>query len=214
MRALTIGDLLTEFEPRLKAARTADERVIPFERRTVRPAPSAPSPPPDPAAKLQEAYERGKKEGREAALAECENKLRDYGLESARRRTEERERWTAEQAAVLATQFQDAWATFESRLTGTISRLLEPVLADTIRREALQQFVAHLDAIIKNGDQPVLRIGGPADLLDAIRSKIGNGMVSLQYVPQAGSELRLMGSQLVLETQIQAWIDRIKQAAL
>jgi hypothetical protein len=211
MRARTIGDLLAEFEPQRKPGQTVPDRVVAFERRNVRPTAPAVPLPKEPS-KEEEAYERGKKDGHAAAISDCENKLREYGLESARRRAEERERWVAEQASVLARQLQDGLTELEARLSGTIGRLIEPWLVDKIRQEALDGFIIQLNQVIRDNNRSILRIGGPIDLLDAIRSKIDGKAAAVQYVAQAGCEVRLVSDQVILETQMQVWIDRLKQA--
>jgi hypothetical protein len=208
MNARTIGDLLMTFDPGGGTTPAAGERVVPFERRA---APATPPPRNDAAAKIDDAYERGKQDGRAAAIAECEDRLREYAAASAKRRADERERWVAEQSTVIADQLTSSWDRFEATFTGTLARLLEPFLAGAIEQQALYEFILHLEAVVRKPGDAALRIAGPSDLLEAIKAKVGGGSVALEYVTDTRCEVRLATDQAILETQMHAWIDRLKQ---
>jgi hypothetical protein len=214
MSGRSISDLLMEFEPRRKPSPLPGplptaERVVPFERR-VMPTPATPEA--DLKVKIEEAYLRGKADGRMAAIADCDEKLKEYALAALKQSGEDRERWVREQSGVIVERLEAAWKELETGITDTLARLLEPVLVGAIRQQALHEFVAHLNAIVNDGDKSALRISGPADLLGAVRSRLAGSRLTVDYVTQARSEVHLTSNQAVLETQMQVWIERLKQA--
>jgi hypothetical protein len=209
MSARRIGDLLMEFDTKRPGpAAASKERVVPFQPR----GQAAAAPPADVAAKVEEAYLRGSKEGRAAAMAEFETKLKEYVVASGKRSAEERERWVAEQASVIAEQIKTSWEQFESSLTGTLARLLEPFLSEAIRQQALSEFTVHLEAVAKDPSSPVLRVSGAPDLLDAVKARVGRGAVAIEYVTDSNCEVRLTSNQLIMDTQMRAWTSRLRQA--
>jgi len=207
MSARTIGDLLMTFDVKPEPIVAPKSRVVPFEPRPA----AAPPRQKDAAAKVEEAYERGRQDGHAAAVADCEAKLKEHAIALIKRNADERERWLAEQSSVLAEQLTTTWVQFESALAGTLARLLEPFLTGAIHQQAIREFILHLDAVVKEPTNAVLQISGPADLLDAIKAKVDVGPVAVQYVPNTRCEVRLTSDHAIVETQMAAWIKRLKQ---
>lgn len=204
--AKTIGDLLVEFDSSNK--RPPPERVLPFIRSRVAAAP----PPPEPteAEKIEAAYQRGQAEGRAAAQAEHDAKTAEEKIRYGIRMTAERQCWVREQGTLLADRIADSCRELEYGLAETVAQILEPFLISVLRQRAVSSFTEQLKALLSDRAMPVLRINAPPDLIEALRVKLGAAAPTIEYVPSDHPEIHVVADQTVIETQIQAWIDRIR----
>lgn len=205
----TIGDLLVEFDSSDQRLRA--DRVVPFIRNRFA---GGATPPPKPedsrAEQIEEAYQRGLAEGRAAAQLEHDTKAAEDKIRYGIRMSAERQVWVREQGTVLADRIAEGYRELEHGLAETVSQILEPFLISVLRQRAVSSFTEQLKVLLADRAMPVLRINAPADLIEAIKSKIGNAAVSIEYVTTDNPEIHVIADQTVIETQIQAWIDRIR----
>ena len=62
--------------------------------------------------------------------------------------------------------------------------------------------------------RPVIRISGPSDLLELVRTKLGVRSVAVELRATHAAEVSIIVDELVLETQIKLWAERMKFAVL
>ena len=209
MSARTLGDLLTRFSPDKGSVGAGDaERVIPFERRAAATASRQESV----EDKVAEAYRQGEREGHAAAMAEYEARLKEVAALDAQQRSDERDRWTVEQADTLAASLKSGYQELEANLAGSLARILEPLVGKFITREAVDEFVAQLGVLVSDPSNPPVRISGPGDLLVVVRRKLADSPVQVRCVPDDSCELRVVCDQTIVETHLRAWTDRLKAA--
>ncbi len=157
-------------------------------------------------------YERGLAEGYAVAKAEFDKKIELEQQSFADRVAEERQKLLNETATKLAADVTEAGNELQSKIAGVTARILEPMILNVAQRQAVNNFIDHLSSISTDVRRPVLRLTGPAELLELIRTKLGVRAIAIELRPGPEVEASITIDQVVLETQLQAWTDRLKMA--
>ena len=157
-------------------------------------------------------YERGLAEGYARAKAEFEQKLEREQQAFAERAADERQKLLNETAAKLAADVTEVGNELQNKIAGVAARILEPMILNIAQKQAVTNFIDHLSSITTDVRRPVLRLTGPAELLELIRTKLGVRAIAIELRPGPEIEASITVDQVVLETQLQAWTDRLKMA--
>jgi hypothetical protein len=206
-----IGRLLTQFDPSgreklAEKARITERAPPPKEPRLEAAAPAKTEPSVN---LLDEAYRRGYAAG----VANSEAKLAEERVHSAVRLGEERAKWSDRQALAIVTGLAESCRELEANIAGSLARILQPFLADEIREKTIAALVDHISALTSDPSRPAFRITGPSDLLEVVRRKLATmRTVGIVYETADIAEVRLVADQTVIETQMLAWIGRLKEA--
>jgi hypothetical protein len=208
-----IGKLLTQFD--------ANGRVKPAEKPKIpepaakpkeikrEPPPPAPRNETPPVNLLDDAYRRG----HVAGLAEGDAKLAEERVHGAIRLGEERAKWSDQQAVAIVNGFTAACRELETNIASSVARILQPFLADAVRDKAVAALVQQISALTCNSPVPVFRISGPDDLLDLVKAQLDTARrTGIEYQATDALEIRVVADQTVIETQISAWTERLKEA--
>lgn len=210
MSARSIGELLVELGPRaVPVKERSSERVVPFDRTMLAAAPVRQE---EAKEKLDEAYQRGRRDGHATAVAEYESQLKDLAAGYESRRTEDRMRWAVDQADRLVGLLADGYRTLEAGMSESIAQILQPFLEHAIRQKAIDEFRAQLARIVADGSAPTVRISGPADLIAAVRIRMSACPIAIEFVSGEGSELTAVCDQTKVETHMRAWVSRLSEA--
>jgi hypothetical protein len=209
-----IGKFLPQFDANGRA-RPAEKAKIPEPAAKPREARREPQPAPAPRAEapqpnlLDEAYRRGFAAG----LAEGNAGLAEERVRSAVRLGEERAKWSDQQAVAIVNGFGTACRELETTIAGSVARILQPFLADAVRDKAVEALIEQISALTCSSPVPVFRISGPADVLERVRAQLKTaGRTGVEYQHAETLEIRVVADQTVIETQIQAWTARLKDA--
>ncbi|MBR1216384.1 hypothetical protein JQ557_00155 [Bradyrhizobium sp. U87765 SZCCT0131] len=159
-------------------------------------------------------YERGKAEGYGAAAAAFEQQLADERARLDAQLAEERRKLVDEAATRIAGSITEAGAQFEARVAGVAARVLEPFISTAIQKLAVTTFVEQLSGIVGDAARPVLRVSGPASLLEAVRSKLAARAIPVELRAAPTTEISVIADDVVLESQIKRWGERLRFAAL
>lgn len=157
-------------------------------------------------------YERGLADGYANAKVEFEHKLDQERQAMAEQAAQERQQLLNEIAAKIAADVTDAGQELQGRIAGVTARILEPMVASAAQKQAVASFVDHLSSIATDVRRPVLRLSGPSELLELIRSKLGVRAIAIEMRPGPEVEASITVDQVVLETQLKIWADRLKLA--
>lgn len=157
-------------------------------------------------------YERGRAEGYASALAEFERRLEQEKQALAAQAAEERQQLLNETAAKLAGDIVEMGDQLQGRIAGVAARLLEPLISNAVQKQAVTAFIEHLSSITTDSRRPVLRITGPSELLELIRSKLGVRAIASELRAGPEAEASIVVDQIVLETQLKVWTERLKMA--
>ncbi|MEZ2144966.1 hypothetical protein AAE026_22150 [Bradyrhizobium sp. DN5] len=226
-----IGKLLTQFDANGRAKsppppppKIQDVLTRPREvRREPQPQPQPqPQPhsqqqlqPPSPAAEappvnlLDDAYRRG----HAAGVAEGEARLAEERVRSAIRLGEERAKWSDQQAATIVNGFETACREIETNIASSVARILLPFLTEAVRDKAIESLVEQIAALTGNSPVPVFKVTGPSELLDLVKAQLEKARrTGIAYEAADTFEVRVVADQTVIETQISAWSERLKEA--
>ncbi|AMA56352.1 hypothetical protein [Bradyrhizobium sp. CCGE-LA001] len=225
-----IGKLLTQFDangrakspppppPKIQDVLTRKEvRREPQAQAQPQPQPHAPPQlqPPSPAPEsplpnlLDDAYRRG----HAAGVAEGDARLAEERVRSAIRLGEERAKWSDQQAATIVNGFEAACREIESNIASSVARILLPFLNEAVRDKAIGSLVEQIAALTGNSPMPVFKVTGPSELLDLVRVQLEKSRrTGIAYEAADSFEVRAVADQTVIETQISAWSERLKEA--
>lgn len=178
----------------------------------------------------QRGFEAGRAEGRahaDAMLAEALEQERAQAYEQGRAEAaqETREAVTAELAAAhekalaearaafvtqeserLAQAMQEGFDDLRLRLAEKLARALEPFLAKALREKACAEMALMLDRLFSGGEAGAeIRIEGPQDLLDALRTKLPDRPGLMLHAVSGHPDIRISCADTTLETQIAQW---------
>jgi len=209
MSAEKVALLLADFDR--KDSPKGRGRVVPFDHALhsaskLQPRPAAP--PED------DGYQRGVSDGYAAALAEYELKLNEEREKFNAQLEEQRNNLLDEGAANIANSILEVGNQLEDKIAGVTARVLEPLISNAVQRQAVAGFVEKLSSFVSDGRRPALRVKGPAELIELVRSKLGARSITLEFRAEPVAEVSIAVDEIVLETQVKIWADRLKLAVL
>jgi hypothetical protein len=213
MSAEKVARLLTDFD-RLDTAK-GRSRVVPFDHALhsnpkAPPKPVVPAPPPP----EDDAYERGVSCGYAAARAEYEQKLNDETSRFNARLGEERHDLLNETAARIAGDIAEVGNQLEAKIAGVTARILEPFISSAVQKQAVASFVEKLSALTADSRRPGIRVTGPSELIELVRTKLGVRAIAVELRSGPVAEVSVVVDDVVLETQMKVWADRLKFTVL
>jgi len=208
MSSEKVARLLTDFD--LPDQQKGRSRVVPFDHTQHSSTKPQPKPPVPPAQREDDAYQRGRTEGYAAAAAEYEQKLNGESQKLRAVLTEERDKLLNDTAAKIAGDIGEIGNQLETKIAAVTARVLEPFISSAVQKKAVASFVEQLSSLTSDTRRPTLRISGPSDLLELVRSKLGVRSIAVELRATQGAEVSIIVDELVLETQLKLWVDRMK----
>ncbi|MDF0492628.1 hypothetical protein [Bradyrhizobium yuanmingense] len=170
------------------------------------PAPATEAPPVN---LLDDAYRRG----HAAGVAEGDAKLAEERVRSAIRLGEERAKWSDQQAVAIVSGFEAACREIETNIASSVARILLPFLTDAVRDKAIGSLVEQIAALTGSSSAPAFKVTGPSELLDLVKTQLeASRRTGIAYEAAETLEVRVVADQTVIETQISAWSERLKEA--
>ncbi|SEE94619.1 hypothetical protein SAMN05444161_8034 [Rhizobiales bacterium GAS191] len=164
------------------------------------------------ARKLEEATTQGREEGRAIAAAAFEADLADERAQLEGRIVSARQAWLAEEGERLGAALGVAVSQLQTEMADSVARILKPFLAFALREQMLVSLSETMKGLLTE-EKAFLKVSGPEDLLDALRDRLGPGEASIAYEVAAGVEVSVIADHTVIESRLQAWVDRFNQAA-
>ncbi|AWM03160.1 hypothetical protein [Bradyrhizobium amphicarpaeae] len=222
-----IGKFLTQFDangraksppappPRIQDVLTRSKEGMreppPQPQAHSQPLPSSPAPKAEapPANLLDDAYRRG----HAAGVADGDARLAEERVRSAIRLGEERAKWSDQQAIAIVGGFETACREIETNIASSVARILLPFLTEAVRDKAIGSLVEQVAALTGNSPVPVFKVTGPSELLDLVKTQLeASRRTGIAYEAADTLEVRVVADQTVIETQITAWSERLKEA--
>jgi hypothetical protein len=202
-----VARLLTDFDR--SDPQKGRSRVVPFDHAqhsNPKPQPR-PAPPPE-----DDPFQRGRSVGYATALAEFEQKLDDERQKFSVQLEEERREMQNGLAVKIANDIEQVGSELEAKIAGVTARILEPFISGAVQKQAVTTFVEQLTSITSDSRHPVVRITGPSDLLELVRSKLGVRSIAVELRAASVAEVTVIVDQVFLGTQVKLWAERLKFA--
>jgi hypothetical protein len=160
---------------------------------------------------IAEAEARGRAEGEAAAHLQLEQRMTAERSAFEERVAAERRGWVAEQADVLSRELHSALVSLSERVSASIGRALAPFLAESLRRKAVDDLAERIEALLAGQAGATIKVTGPEDLLDALRARLSDRTPMIEFLP-GGAELRVTFEAMRIETELEAWGARLREA--
>ena len=127
---------------------------------------------------------------------------------------EERHDLLNETAARIASEIAEVGNQLEARIAGVTARILEPFISSAVQKQAVASFVEKLSSLTSDSRRPALRVTGPSELIELVRSKLGVRSIAVELRAEPVAEVSVVVDQVVLETQMKIWAERLKFTVL
>lgn len=157
---------------------------------------------------LEDAFQRGREAGLQAAREENEARLAEAREAADAELAEARRAWAEEEGGRLGELIAEAFGTLESNIGDAVAASLTPFLAEAVRGKAVDDLVETMAQLIGKG-RLTLHVEGPDDLLEAIRRKLGPAASAIEFERTDTVDARVRAEETVIETEIGAWLKRI-----
>jgi hypothetical protein len=204
MRPIPIAQYLSQFgkaDPKQNELAARDSVLL---------RPRVLSMPADIEARVEEALERGRREGLAAGRAECAGALAEQQAGWAEPENERRIAWQANEYAQFAEKIDSALTAIEDRLAQSVARILKPFLIEERIKHITDSLSESLSKILSRDMPSMLKITGPEALLNVLREKLASQSVSVEYVAGDNLDVTIEANQTIIKSQLQAWIDHIE----
>lgn len=159
---------------------------------------------------IQMARDEGRAEGLEIARAEQAAALAEEKLRFERRLAADRAAWANEEARRLAERLVVAISEAEANIAGSVARILRGYLPDVVRRKAVEQFADDIRTLFAGKAHPIVRISGAADLLAVLAEELSSLADAIEYAPDQSADVTAIADQTLIETRMEAWLERVK----
>jgi hypothetical protein len=137
--------------------------------------------------------------------------LAEERVRSAIRLGEERAKWSDQRADAIANGFAEACRELEKNIASSVARILQPFLMEAVRDKAVSALAEQISMLACNSSVPAFRISGPHDLLELVKKHVdAQRSAGIEYHVADAQEVRLVADQTVIETQMSAWMERLK----
>lgn len=151
---------------------------------------------------------------REQTRAEVEREC-DALLQQERERFEarldvERNRWSEEEGARLAMQFQHAIECSLVSLRETIGRLAGPFVTHAILQRGLSDFIDTVRAAFSDCENPLIHLHGPEDLVEIVSRRLALDDIAVRATIADAMDVRATIDNTVIETEMAEWITRLR----
>jgi hypothetical protein len=181
-----------------------------FAPRRESPAPARqPAPPPEPVVdietKLAEAYHRGVQEGLDTAKAEAATARALERAELQKRAVIEKLDFQMNEYARLSEALNAGFAELERRVAQAAARVLKPLIEDTVAKQIVEELGENVARLTRAGGVGLIKARGPERLLSALKAKIEQLSVDVEYVEEENVEITVTAQATEIRSELASW---------
>ena len=158
------------------------------------------------------ALEEGREAGRIEAQAAAAQALGAYAAEAEDALARARDAWVAEQAETLGARIAAGLEEMEHRICALIAQCLRGVVLDAVAAPAIAALAQTLREHLNDERHVVLRVCGPHDLTEALRSTLAPTIASMDFVESNQPDIVVTLGDTLLETRLAAWRTALNDA--
>ena len=116
--------------------------------------------------------------------------------------------WAEQEGGPLAASIRAGLAELESRLAQTVADLLLPVLSTAVHAKTVDEIKSALGSLIAGGASSLIRVSGPADLLDALKAALGTAP-AVEFTETETPEVTVVAGDTTLQSHLGDWAARL-----
>jgi hypothetical protein len=162
-------------------------------------------PPPD----LDAIFESGRKAGLAEARAEAEMQSALLQREATAALGQARQSWADEVAGRLSAEIPRAIQALGESLSDATGRLLRPFLEGELHDAACRALIDQIRPLLAGEDGVLIRVSGPAILLDTLRQVFPSGC-AVAFTENQAIDVTILAGETMIETRIAAWVARLE----
>jgi hypothetical protein len=159
---------------------------------------------------VREAEERGFERGRGEAMAESEEAsaaaAQSFDEQLQAQVEAARAQWAEEEGARLADRLDLAMTELRDMIATHTADILQALVAPAVRERMVGEVVQAIETLTRQDATMLLRVEGPADLLEAIRKALSGRVRSLDLVQAEGPDVKVIAQDTIIESQLGAWV--------
>ena len=164
---------------------------------------------------VREAEERGYERGRAEAAAEFDEE-RAAGAAVQEQQLEEhlqaaRQEWADSAGAVLADRLDRAMSELRETVALHTANILQALVEPAVKERMLGEVVQAIETLTRQDATMLLRVEGPADLLESVRKSLAGRVRSLDLVESETTDVKVIAQDSLIESQLGAWLDGLKE---
>jgi hypothetical protein len=159
------------------------------------------------AARLAEAYARGREEGRADAWAEAERLRAADRIAAEERAAAERDEFQRNEYARLEAAIRRGLAEIDEKVGAAVARILAPFLAEQVVKHATEALRENIARLCTGGAPGLISIRGPEPLLRRLRERVGPLSATVEYVEDNGVEVVVDAGPTRIATELRPWAD-------
>jgi len=159
------------------------------------------------AARLAEAYARGREEGRQEAQAKLEEMRAADLLAASQQAAVERGEFQRNEYARLEQAIRTGFAEVGENIGAAVARVLAPFLAEEVVKRATDELCRNIARLSAGGAPGLVKIRGPERLLSRLRERIADVPAAIEYVEDNGVEAVVEANATRIVTELRPWAD-------
>lgn len=160
-------------------------------------------------ARIAEAVERGREQGRTEALAQAEEMM----AEERRIRDEQailsRLEFQLGECAKLGDELASAVAAVEHRISGAVARILAPILEQARLEQVLTALVDSVTKLRVGSAPKFIQVRGPKEILERLAERSADVGVEVRFCERATIEVSVEADDTMIETHLAGWKDSL-----
>jgi hypothetical protein len=156
-------------------------------------------------AKLAEAYHRGVQEGLDTGKSEAATARALERAELQKRGVIEKLDFQMNEYARLSETIANGFVEIERRIAQAVARVLKPLLVDEVAKQIVDELAENVARLARGGGVSLLKIKGPEPLLSALKPKVENLAVEVEYVEESGIEISVVAQATEIRSELGAW---------
>jgi hypothetical protein len=205
--ASAAGDRDTQGKEALRRTPWAPKPVL-LEPTTREAAPTGePAAPEDMAAKLADAYARGREQGLAEARAEASDR-HEADLAAARELAETQQReFRLKEFAELEGAIRSGFKQIEDNIGGAVARILAPFLSQQVVKRAVDELAKAIARACAGKSSGSIKIRGPEPMLALLRQRIADLPIEMEYVEDDRVETVVEANSTQIVSDLRPWAE-------
>jgi hypothetical protein len=159
------------------------------------------------AARLAEAYARGREEGRAEAWVEAERLRAADRIAAEEQAAAERDEFQRNEYARLEAAIRGGLAEIDEKVGAAVARILAPFLAEQVVKQATEALRENIARLCAGGAPGLISIRGPEPLLRRLRERVGPLAATVEYVEDNSVEVVVEAGPTRIATELGPWAD-------